>query len=154
MSFSALSRLINSHSFHRNESSICTSKSFLHKNYVGSIAIYPVFHCTNKNILRKAKTDKKDSLKLASYALDRWTELREYTSAEDLRYTLKPLNRQFIQNTKKFNDDLKLTLQRKSCNFNPRSSSEERLRKYQKRVLIFSLICTLCIINGSVLSIY
>lgn len=34
MSFSALSRLIISHSFHRNESFICTSKSFLHKNQV------------------------------------------------------------------------------------------------------------------------
>ena len=39
-------------------------------------------HDYGGNSLRKVKTDKKDALKLASYALDRWTELDEYVPAE------------------------------------------------------------------------
>lgn len=46
------------------------------------------------NTLRKAKTDKKDALKIASYALNSWLDLIEYKPEEDLRKTLKALNRQ------------------------------------------------------------
>ena len=47
------------------------------------------------NTLRKPKTDKKDSLKIASYALSYWVELKEYVPQEDLRKSLKLLNRQY-----------------------------------------------------------
>ena len=50
--------------------------------------------------MRKVKTDKKDALKLASYALDRWTELEEYVPADEQRKTLKLLNRQYNQSVK------------------------------------------------------
>ncbi len=49
------------------------------------------------NRVRKVKTDKKDSLKLASYAIDKWLELRKYTSDGDIRKTLKVMNRQYIK---------------------------------------------------------
>lgn len=49
------------------------------------------------NRVRKIKTDKKDAFKLANYALDRWLDLREYLPADDVRKTLKLLNRQYIQ---------------------------------------------------------
>jgi transposase len=49
------------------------------------------------NRVRKVKTDKKDALKIASYAIDRWLDLREYIPAEDIRKTLKVMNRQYIQ---------------------------------------------------------
>lgn len=52
------------------------------------------------NRVRKIKTDKKDSLKIASYALDKWLDLREYIPADDLRKTLKIMNRQYIQYNK------------------------------------------------------
>ncbi len=52
------------------------------------------------NRVRKVKTDKKDSLKLASYALDKWLELREYVPADDIRKTLKIVNRQYAQYNK------------------------------------------------------
>lgn len=52
------------------------------------------------NRVRKVKTDKKDAFKLANYALDKWLELREYTPAEDIRKTLKVLNRQYTQYNK------------------------------------------------------
>lgn len=52
------------------------------------------------NRVRKIKTDKKDSLKIASFALDRWLDLREYIPANDIRKTLKILNRQYIQYNK------------------------------------------------------
>lgn len=52
------------------------------------------------NRVRKVKTDKKDSLKIASFALDKWLDLREYIPADDIRKTLKILNRQYIQYNK------------------------------------------------------
>ncbi len=74
---------------------------YLHGNGIFvSVVNAILIHDYSGNTLRKAKTDKKDALKIASYTLDRWTDLREYTPAEDLRYTLKLLNRQYIQNTK------------------------------------------------------
>ena len=46
------------------------------------------------NSLRKVKTDKADSRKIAKYGLDNWVELRQYTSMDKIRYQLKTLNRQ------------------------------------------------------------
>ncbi len=46
------------------------------------------------NTLRHIKTDKADAKKIAKYGLDRWTELREYTPMDTIRYQLKTLNRQ------------------------------------------------------------
>ena len=47
------------------------------------------------NSLRKVKTDKADAQKLARYGLDNWSELREYSPMDEIRYNLKTLNRQF-----------------------------------------------------------
>lgn len=52
------------------------------------------------NRVRKVKTDKKDAFKIANYALDKWTQLREYTPVEDTRKTLKVLNRQYTRYNK------------------------------------------------------
>ncbi len=49
------------------------------------------------NRVRKVKTDKIDALKIASFALDKWLKLREYTPASTIRKTLKVLNRQYIK---------------------------------------------------------
>ena len=46
------------------------------------------------NSLRKVKTDKADSKKIAKYGLDNWVELRQYTPMDTIRYQLKTLNRQ------------------------------------------------------------
>ena len=46
------------------------------------------------NSLRKVKTDKADSKKIAKYGLDNWVELRQYASMDTIRYQLKTLNRQ------------------------------------------------------------
>lgn len=47
------------------------------------------------NSLRKVKTDKADAMKIARYALDNWSDLRDYTPMDTIRYDLKTLNRQF-----------------------------------------------------------
>ena len=47
------------------------------------------------NSLRRVKTDKADSIKIARYALDNWAELRQYTPMDTVRYELNTLNRQF-----------------------------------------------------------
>lgn len=49
------------------------------------------------NRVRKVKTDKIDALKIASYVLDKWIQLREYTPAETIRKTLQIMNRQCIK---------------------------------------------------------
>jgi len=46
------------------------------------------------NRVRKVKTDRIDALKIASFALDKWIKLREYTPAETARKTLQIMNRQ------------------------------------------------------------
>ena len=54
---------------------------YLHNNGIFvSVVNALLIHDYGGNSLRKVKTDKKDALKLASYALDRWTELEEYIS--------------------------------------------------------------------------
>jgi transposase len=52
------------------------------------------------NSLRRVKTDKADSLKIARYGLDNWTELRQHTPMDTVRYQLKNLNRQYGLYTK------------------------------------------------------
>ncbi len=73
----------------------------LHNEGIFVSAVNPLLiddYSTNR--VRKVKTDKKDSLKLASYALDKWLELREYVPADTIRKTLKIMNRQYIQYSK------------------------------------------------------
>ena len=74
---------------------------FLHNNGIFvSVVNALLVHDYGGNSLRKVKTDKKDALKLASYALDRWAELDEYIPADEQRKTLKLLNRQYNQSIK------------------------------------------------------
>ena len=47
------------------------------------------------NSLRKVKSDKADSLKIARYTLDRWSKLKQYGLMDELRSQLKTMNRQF-----------------------------------------------------------
>ena len=47
------------------------------------------------NSLRKVKSDKADSVKIARYALDSWTELKHYSLMDENRNQLKTMNRQF-----------------------------------------------------------
>ena len=47
------------------------------------------------NSLRKVKTDKADSKKIARYTLDRWHELRQYNDMNTVRHNLKVITRQF-----------------------------------------------------------
>ena len=54
-------------------------------------------HDYGGNTLRRGKTDKKDAIKLANYALDRGVDLVEYISEEEIRQTLKVYNRQYNQ---------------------------------------------------------
>jgi len=47
------------------------------------------------NSLRKVKSDKADSIKIARYTLDSWTDLKQYTLMDEIRSQLKTMNRQF-----------------------------------------------------------
>ena len=50
--------------------------------------------------LRKVKTDKADSVKIARYTLDKWQKLKQYGLMDELRSQLKTMNRQFGYYTK------------------------------------------------------
>ena len=45
--------------------------------------------------VRKVKNDQKDSMKIAKFALDHWTDLREYTPMDAIRQQLKIFSRQY-----------------------------------------------------------
>lgn len=59
-----------------------------------------LIHDYGNNSLRRAKTDKKDVIKLANYALDRWFSLPQYFPEEDTRLALKTCYRQYEQYSK------------------------------------------------------
>lgn len=59
--------------------------------------------------LRKAKTDKKDSLKLANYCSDKWFKLRNFEPTDNIREQLQFLSRQYSQYIK-IQTDLKIQL--------------------------------------------
>lgn len=50
--------------------------------------------------VRKVKTDQKDSMKIAKFVLDHWTDLREYTPMDTVRQQLKIFSRQYNLYTK------------------------------------------------------
>ena len=52
-----------------------------------------LIHHFSDNSLRKVKTDKADSMKIASYALAFWQELREYSAEDETRQLLKTQSR-------------------------------------------------------------
>ncbi|MDO5124736.1 MAG: IS110 family transposase [Eubacteriales bacterium] len=69
---------------------------FLHEQGIFVSVVNPILISDfGGNTLRKPKTDKKDAVKLAMYTLTYWLDLRRYEPIEDLRKSLKMLNRQY-----------------------------------------------------------
>jgi len=54
-----------------------------------------LIHGYGNNSVRRAKTDKKDAMKIAKYGLDNWADLREYTPMDTVRQNLKTFSRQY-----------------------------------------------------------
>ena len=76
---------------------------FLQKSGLFVSVVNPILvkDYSNKSLtVRKGKTDKKDSLKLAAFALDRWNGLPLFSSQSDTRTLLKSFNRQYNQYNK------------------------------------------------------
>ncbi len=68
---------------------------FLHNEGLFVSAVNPkLIKDYGNNTLRKVKTDKADSRKIARYGLDNWVELRQHTPMDKIRHQLKTLNRQ------------------------------------------------------------
>lgn len=57
-------------------------------------------HDYGGDTIRRVKTDKVDSLKIAGFCLDKWTKLTQYVPECDTRKTLKVYNRQLSEYTK------------------------------------------------------
>lgn len=56
-----------------------------------------LIHSYGNNSLRRAKTDKKDAIKLANYGLDHWLALPRYIPEDEVRLMLKNTYRQYQQ---------------------------------------------------------
>ena len=52
-------------------------------------------HDSDKNPLRKVKSDPADARKIAKYTLDKWEHLRQHSAMDTIRTQLKTLNTQF-----------------------------------------------------------
>lgn len=71
---------------------------YLHESGIFVCVVNAILvHDYGGNTIRRIKTDKKDAIKIASYGLDRWAELVEYSPEEDARQILKTYNRQYNQ---------------------------------------------------------
>ena len=53
-----------------------------------------LIHDYGGDTIRRARTDKIDSLKIARFCLDKWVKLERYSPVDELRKTLKTFNRQ------------------------------------------------------------
>lgn len=59
-----------------------------------------LIHDYGGDTIRRVKTDKVDSLKIAGYCLDKWIKLSQYTPEDETRKTLKVYNRQLSEYSK------------------------------------------------------
>ena len=76
---------------------------FLRNNGIFVSVVNPILvkdYSTKSLTVRKVKTDKKDALKIASFALDRWNELSPFSAQSEARLLLKSYNRQYNQYNK------------------------------------------------------
>lgn len=73
---------------------------FLRNNGLFVSVVNPILvkdYSTKSLTVRKVKTDKKDSVKLASFALDRWKELSPFSAQSEASLLLNSFNRQYNQ---------------------------------------------------------
>ena len=71
---------------------------FLHDSgFYVSVVNAMLVHSYGNNSLRRAKTDKKDAIKLANYGLDHWLALPRYIPEDEVRLMLKTTYRQYQQ---------------------------------------------------------
>ncbi len=69
---------------------------FLHEQGIFVSVVNPMLISDfGGNTLRRPKTDQKDAVKLALYALTYWLDLKQYEPQENQRKSLKMLNRQY-----------------------------------------------------------
>ena len=70
---------------------------YLHDEGIFVTVVNPILianYDTNITV-RKAKTDKKDSIKIANWGIEHWLNLIEYIPSDDIRKSLKIFNRQY-----------------------------------------------------------
>lgn len=75
-----------------------------HEPVAAALSAYGIYVCvlnplyikqSGAGSIRKVKTDKADSLKIAKYGLDNWVDLREHTPMDTIRQQLKLCSRQY-----------------------------------------------------------
>lgn len=69
--------------------------ALINARFFVSVVNAMLIHDFSDNSIRKVKTDKADSMKIANYALTYWAELRPYTSEDETRNMLKIQSRHY-----------------------------------------------------------
>lgn len=69
--------------------------ALINAGFFVSVVNAMLIHDFSDNSIRKVKTDKADSMKIANYALTYWAELRPYTSEDETRNMLKIQSRHY-----------------------------------------------------------
>lgn len=75
------------------------ARALSNEGFFVSIVNAILIHNFSDNSLRKVKTDRADSLKIANYALTFWDTLREYTPEDETRILLKTQSRLYERTT-------------------------------------------------------
>lgn len=70
------------------------AQTLVQAGFFVSVVHAKLIHDFGNNTIRRAKTDKKDAIKIANYALANWASLPVYRKQDDIRQELKTLNRQ------------------------------------------------------------
>jgi len=71
---------------------------FLQENGIYASVINPLLMKKYASVsIRKGKTDKMDSIKIAKFGLDHWHELSNYRLSEDIYYELRTISRQYFR---------------------------------------------------------
>lgn len=114
---------------------------FLQKSGLFVSVVNPILvkDYSNKSLtVRKGKTDKKDSIKLAAFALDRWNELPLFSSRSHTRTLLKSFNRCRGSPIKKLSSALQALTPRR---FSPAISIRSPARSLNAALLSCARLC-------------
>lgn len=113
------------------------AQTLAHAGIFVSVVHAKLIHDFGNNSIRRGKTDKKDAVKIANYALVHWLSLPHYCAQNDIRRELKTLNRQlslYLKHETALKNNLIALLDETFPGLNKLFSPETRVNGHEKWV--------------------
>lgn len=128
--------------------------SELHERGIFVSVVNPILihHYNPDSTVRKVKTDKKDSVKIAKYCLEHWNDLREYSPMDTIRQQLKLFSRQYnlyMKNNVSLQNNLISLSDKTFPGVDTLFSSPERADGHQKWVDFFTTFWHVKCVTGA-----